>query len=141
MTEIFQGPLDAGIAPRRILGGHSHDETPNLPQDSRPADSRRCIRPFPGNEQPVPPQNRVGSDDRGNLAQDPASEAPAADSQSAALVIGQLQRSADQLLPQNPILLSQILDNIPLLPIHPAGEEHDQKSKRASVDHLTSVVP
>jgi hypothetical protein len=76
MTEIFQGTLDAGIAPRRILGGHSHDETPNLPQDSWPADSRRWIRPFPGNEQPMAPQNRIGSDDRGNLAQDPASEAP-----------------------------------------------------------------
>jgi hypothetical protein len=33
-----------------------------------------------------------------------------------------------------------MLDHIPLLPIHPAGEEHDQKPKRASVDHLPSVV-
>jgi hypothetical protein len=45
-----------------------------------------------------------------------------------------LQRSADQSLPQNPILLSEILDNIPLLPIHPAGEEHDQnRSGPASI--------
>jgi DNA-binding PadR family transcriptional regulator len=51
------------------------------------------------------PQNRIRSDDRNNLAQDPASEALAAESQSAALVIGQLEPSADQLLPQNPILL------------------------------------
>ena len=49
----------------------------------------------------MPPQNRTGSDDRGHLAQAPTSQAFAAGGQTAALVIGELQPSAD-LAPAKP---------------------------------------
>jgi hypothetical protein len=68
MPNILEGALDSGVAPRRILLRHPDDEPADLRQDA--ATSRTCsVRPFPRDELPMPAQNRLRRDDRGNLTQ------------------------------------------------------------------------
>lgn len=55
------------------------------------------IGPFPGDQLSMPPQNRIGRDDRGHLTQPSPAQAVAAYGQSAAFIIGQPQAPATQL--------------------------------------------
>ena len=47
-------------SPARILGRHPHDEAANLQEHVGPSRPALRIRPFPGDELPVPAKNRVG---------------------------------------------------------------------------------
>ena len=51
------------------------------------------------------------------------------DRQPAPLGIGEVKALAAKVLPEDPILLPQILDHILLAPIHPAGQGRQQKLK------------
>jgi hypothetical protein len=90
MTEILQRALDAGIAPARIVSRHPHDQAPTLREHAGASRPALRVRPFPGDELPGPPKNRVGRDKRGNLRQDPATKTPAEDRQAPPFVVGQL---------------------------------------------------
>ena len=60
MIQILQRALDARVAPARILGRHPHDEAANLREHAGPSRTTLRVRPFPGDELPVPSKNRVG---------------------------------------------------------------------------------
>ena len=73
-----------------------------------------------GDQSPVPAENRVRRDDAGDLHQDAPSEFLAAHGESTALGIGQAKRPRAQVLPEDPILLPEIRDQIVLVAVHPA---------------------
>lgn len=79
-----------GLCPVQRLISARHERLPNLRQHgvaSRPA---RRVRPFPGDELPVPAKNRLGRDNRGNLRQYPATKTRAEDCQAPPFVVGRL---------------------------------------------------
>ena len=104
---------------------------------TRAATSRRVIgRPRPragaavvglGDQSPVPAENRVRRDDAGDLHQDAPSEFLAAHGESTALVVGQAKRSGAQVLPEDPILLPEIRDQVVLVAVHPASERENEE--------------
>jgi len=87
MTEVLQRALDAGIAPGRILGRHSHDQASNRREHCGPSRPALRVRPFPGDELPMPAKNRIRRDNRGNLRQDPATKTRAEARQAPPFVI------------------------------------------------------
>ena len=74
MTKILQRALNARIAPARILGRHPYDEAANLREHAGPSRAVLRVRPLPGDELPVPAENRVGRDDRRYLRQKSTTE-------------------------------------------------------------------
>ena len=66
-------------------------------------------------------------DDACDLRQDPPSKLLASYGESTALGIGQSQRPPAQLLPEDPILLPEIVDQVFLVAVHPASDgEHEE---------------
>jgi hypothetical protein len=84
------------------------------------------VGPFLSDELPVPTKDGVGSDERSNFGEGPSSNGLAADGESASLRVGQSESSATELLLENTILLSEILDDRILLAAHPAGQGGDE---------------
>ena len=80
-----------------------------------------------GDQSPVPAENRVRRDDAGDLHQDAPSEFLAAHGESTALGIGQAKRPRAQVLPEDPILLPEIRDQIVLVAVHPASERENEE--------------
>ena len=77
MAEIGGCPLNAIIAPCWILSCHAQDEAGNIRGNRRSSRSHLspvAVVPLFGNELSVPAQNRVGSDDRGELHQSSSAE-------------------------------------------------------------------
>ena len=71
MPDVLQGPLDARIAPGRILFRHPHRQAPNLRQHSTTAWATSCVRPLPGDELTMPAKQRVRRDDGRDLRNRP----------------------------------------------------------------------
>src|SRR5260221_14147835 len=68
MADVLQGTLDPRVAPRRVLLRHTYDKAANLRQHATTFAALRRIRPFVRDQLPMPPKNRVGSNDRGDSA-------------------------------------------------------------------------
>jgi hypothetical protein len=63
VVEVLQCALDATVAPGWIVCGHPHNERRDLLHRPGPAWPFRRERPLPGDQPPVPPQDRVGRHD------------------------------------------------------------------------------
>ena len=63
-------PLHACVAPRGIVSGHPHDQAAYLGAHTVSVGVRVRVRPFPHNELPMPPHDRVGGDDARDLIQE-----------------------------------------------------------------------
>ena len=121
MAQVLQRPLDARVAPPRILRGHPQNEGRDLPHDPRPAWPPRREGPLPGDQAAVPSEDRVGRHDGRDLPQDPSAESASPRREAPALVIGQPEAAPLQLLLQDAVLLYQVLDNVLLVTMtHPA---------------------
>ena len=70
----------------------------------------------------MPPQNRVGCNDRRHLAQHLPPETLTAYRESASLLVGQSWPSSAQLRPQGSVLFDQILIDLALSVVQPVGE-------------------
>src|SRR5262252_7859045 len=70
MSEVLERTLNAGVAPRRIVLGHAHDESANRGQNTTTAGSLFRIRPLARHQLPVPAQQRVWRNDRRQVTQD-----------------------------------------------------------------------
>ena len=122
MTEIVQRALDPRVAPARILTGHPHHQTAYLLENPRAAWSSGRVCPLPRDQLTMPSENRLRSDDRRHLRQDPTSEPLAEDRQAAPFIIRHPQSPTAQLSLQNPVFFSEVLDRLLLLAAHPAGQ-------------------
>ena len=67
---------------------------------------------LPGNQPPVPAENRVRCDDAGDLRQNPPAEFLASHRESTALGVGQAKWTWAKLLPEDPSLLPEIIDHV-----------------------------
>ena len=65
---------DPRVAPRGILFGHPHHQTSDLREHAWTIATRFRMRPFPRDKLPMPTENRVWGDNRGDLAQPPTAQ-------------------------------------------------------------------
>jgi hypothetical protein len=120
MADVLQRALNPRVAPRRILGGHPHNEPLNLWHHAAPA-RRAGVRPFPGDQLPVPTQQCVWRRDRGNLLQCRATDAVRASCQPASIRVREPESTLADLTTQEPVLLNQIRNRVTLPALEPAG--------------------
>ena len=109
-------------SPLTSLAWSHHAPTPR-PASTAAGAAGVCL----GDQSPVPAENRVRRDDAGDLHQDAPSEFLAAHGESTALGIGQAKRPRAQVLPEDPILLPEIRDQIVLVAVHPASERENEE--------------
>ena len=128
VAEVRERAAEARVAPPRILDRHPHHELSDLSSRRRPAStSAGAAVVLLGDQAPGPAKNRVRCGDACDLTQDPASQFLASHGESTALGIGQSKRSTAQLLPEDPILLPEIVDQILLVAVHPTSDgEHEE---------------
>jgi hypothetical protein len=122
MAEVVECSLDACVAPARMLASHSDDQVSDDLHYSRPARGSRLVGPLLSNELPVPAKDGVWSDERSDLRKRAPSNGLATDGQSASLVVGQPEAPAAELLLENPVLFTEILDDCVLLAADPARQ-------------------
>lgn len=70
----------------------------------------------------MPGQDGVETDDRRNLAQDLPPEQPALGGRTPALMVRQAEPSSPELLPQNAVLFLEVVNDVLLVQIDPAGK-------------------
>ena len=128
VAEIRERATDARVPPRWILDRHPHHEVGHLAWRCRPAStSAGAAAVLPGNQPPVPAENRVRRDDAGDLRQNPPAEFLASHRESTALGVGQARWTWAKLLPEDRILLPEIIDHVFLVAVHPAsGREYEE---------------
>jgi hypothetical protein len=86
----------------------------------------------------MPPENRVGRHDRPNLPERAPPDPIPTNRQPTALVIGQPETSALQLLSENAILFNQVRHGVLLASIQPAKHRRDYQAERACVEEKRS---
>lgn len=126
MIEILQRAQEARVAPPRVLRRHPHHEPADLREYARPSGPPSRVRPFSGDELPMPPQNRVGCDERRDLRQHPTAEPLAEDGQPSPVVLRQPQTPMAQLRLQDSVFLAQVEDDLVLFTLEPAEEGRDE---------------
>ena len=139
VAEIRERATDARVPPRWILDRHPHHEVGHLAWRYRPAStSVGAAVVLPGNQPPVPAENRVRRDDAGDLRQHPPAEFLASHRESTALGVGQAKWTWATLLPEDPILLPERIDHVFLVAVHPAsGREYEEAQ---SVGHSLRLL-
>ena len=139
VAEIRERATDARVPPRWILDRHPHHEVGHLAWRYRPAStSVGAAVVLPGDQPPVPAENRVRRDDAGDLRQHPPAEFLASHRESTALGVGQAKWTWATLLPENQILLPKIIDHVFLVAVHPAsGREYEEAQ---SVGHSLRLL-
>jgi hypothetical protein len=95
VPEVCQRALNPRIAPRRVLRHHAHDQPADLPEHASTARRRLRVCPLPRDQVPVPTQQRIGGDDRGDLAQPPTPQPVRPNGEPPPVVIGQVQAPSD----------------------------------------------
>ncbi len=90
--------------------------------------------PLLGNELPVPAEDGVGRDERGDFGKGTAADSFASHGQSASLIIGQPEFFATELLLEDSVLFTEILDDSVLLATDPSGKGRNQDLPRLN-DH------
>ena len=74
----------------------------------------------------MPPQDRVGCHDGRHLPEEPATELLALGREAPALIVRQPEAPSLQLLPENMVLLDQVLDDLLLVAVDPSSEGLEQ---------------
>ena len=114
MIQILQRALNAGVAPPRVLRSHPHDEATDLRECIGPSRTTFRVRPFLGDELPVPPKNGR------HVRQDPTTQTRAQDGQPSPVIVRQPQTLMPQLHLQDAVLFAEVLDDVVLFPLEPA---------------------
>ena len=131
VAEVGQGTSDTGVPPPRIVDGHSHDQLGHrLGCQWPPAAAAGAAVVLLGDQLPIPAQDRVRRDDAGHLGQDPSAEFLAAHGETTPLSVSQAERTTAQLLSEDSILLTEIVDQIFLVTVQPASNREDEEVQR-----------
>jgi hypothetical protein len=88
----------------------------------------------------MPAEQRVGRDDRGDLAQGVTAQAVRPRSQSPPIVIGEAQAPPTQLPAQEAVLLKQVGDRLPFAALQPAGQGQQQDLEGRGIDHERELI-
>ena len=140
MPDVLQRALDPRVAPRRILLRHPHDQPPNLGEHAAPTRPGRRVRPLPGDQLPMPAEQRVGRDDRGDLAQRLTAQPVRPRGEPPPVVIGEAQAPPTQLPAQEAVFFDQIGDRLPLAALEPAGQDQQQHLEGRGGDHERELI-
>jgi hypothetical protein len=127
MTDILQGALDPRVAPRGILRRHPDDELVDLREHA--AATR------PGDQLSVLAEQRVGRDDRGDLAQHSTAHPEGPHREAPPVVIRQAQAPPPELPAQEAVLFDQVGDRLPFSAFEPAGEDQQQHLEGRGIEH------
>ena len=87
VPELLHLALDAAVAPAGIVLGHADDQFADRLHEPWPADAVSLVGVLRRDQLSVPAQDGVGSDDRGNLGEQVASECVALGGESAPLIL------------------------------------------------------
>src|SRR5262245_25075301 len=94
MADVLQRADDPRVAPRRVLLSHAHHQTPDLRTHARATAAAFRVRPFPRDELSMPPENRVGCDDRGDVTKAATAQPVSVHGQPTAFLVGQADPAA-----------------------------------------------
>ena len=141
VAEVGQGAADPRVAPSRILDGHPHHQLGNRLGCRRPTTTTvGAAIVLLGDQSPIPAQDRVSGDDARNLAEDSPAELLPTYGEPTPLCVGQAECTTTQLLSEDSILLTEIVDQIFL--VTPAGDGEDEEVQRKGHPvRLSASVP
>src|SRR5262245_1747094 len=134
MADVLQRADDSGVAPRRILRGHAHHQTPDLGQHARTTASGLRVRPLAGNQLSMPPENRVGRDDRRDRAEAATAQPVSVHRQPTPFLIGKADPPT-HVRTEDAVFFDQVRQGILLPLVEPAAQRGQQYSKRQGVEH------
>jgi len=140
MPEILQGTLNSTMSPPGILSGHSNRQLLDNLHDPTSPWGTALMGPFLSDELPVPTEDSIGSDERGDLGEGASANSFAQHSQSATLIVCEPESSATELLLEDAILLAEILNDRILLAADPAREGRDQNLPGLKDDGHPGIV-
>ena len=123
VTDVLEPAADARVAPRRVLLRHADDERRDVRLRAR-ATGTSLLRAvvLVGDQEPVPAQDRIGCHDAGDVGETPPAEGLPFHGEPASLVVGEANALGAVCRAEDPVLLQQVLDDVLLLSIDPAGE-------------------
>ena len=126
MADVLDRPLDARVAPACILSGHSDGQVGDNFHHPSSTRGSSLVGPFLGDELSVPTKDGVGSDERSDFGKGAAADSFAAHGEPSALSVGQTESLATELLLEDSVLLSEIVDDRVLLAGDPASQGGDE---------------
>ena len=88
----------------------------------------------------MPAEQRVGRDDRGDLAQRLTAQPERPHGEPPPVVIGQTQTPPTQLPAQEAVLFDQVGERLPLAALQPAGQDQQQHLEGRGVDHERELI-
>ena len=141
MPEIVERSSDSSVAPTRVVAGHQEDQLLDVdrgPRTTWPSTLAAVI--FFRDQLSVPTKQSIRCHQSPDLEQPFSTDRFGFDRESPALLIRKLKSLSAQLLAQRSVFLLQVLDGVPLVPIHPASKDQHQKLKWQSV-HLSEFRP
>jgi hypothetical protein len=121
VPQVAQRALDSCVAPSGILLGHPDRQVLNLLQNAGTSHTASRVRPLARDQLAMPPQNRIGRDDRRHLPQHAPPETVALGCQPPPLIRAQPETTPTHLRLQDLVLSSEVVNDVKLPPIHPVG--------------------
>ena len=128
VPEIAQGAADSGVAPVSILGRHPHNQLPDLchdPRAARPAAVAAVV--FPRDEATMPGEQGIGGDQRLKLTERAATESLGLCRHAPPLPVRETEPACRDVFPQHTIFFLEIVDDVALLLVDPAGHGDDEE--------------
>src|SRR5206468_847847 len=119
--------------PAGIRPGQTHDQLADLVGDgwtAGPPLSAVAVIPFLRDQPVMPAQDRVGSEQRADLRQELAAQEFAFGGQAPALVVVEKDAALTEFLFQDLVFGAQVVDDLLLPAVHPAGEDDQNKLPR-----------
>ena len=142
VAEVLEGSLDTAVSPRGIFLCHADDEATDPLHDTGPTDSPLGrVGPLGCDELSVPAEDGVGCHDRRDASEDSASQDFALRGETPALVVGEAQTLASELLLEDAVLLDEVGDDIGLVPAHDAGKGEEEDLQGVGGGQHRPILP
>ena len=127
----------------RITPGRSYDlkATATVPSCAIDAGGAGHIGSYPHQPGTQRPEDRIRRHYAGYLAEDLATQQLALHCEAPALIVGEAKPSPAELLPEHPVLLLEVVDDMVLVAIDPTGHGQEEEMQRVRRAHARSLQP
>ena len=127
VIQVGERTLNPCIAPRAVLRRHANDPLANLRGDRWPPRAAAEVAVvLPSDQRPMPREQGVRRHDGPHFLQRASTERVGFRGKADTLIVGEPEPPRSELLAQDAILLLQVVDDVALLLVDPAGQ-CDQK--------------